>query len=153
MQGVTNELLKCVSSFRDKDGRLLVCATNFIRALDPAFLRHGRFDYVIPIGPPDPTARAAIWARYVPEAVVARVDLEALVRATHLFTPADIEFAARKASQRALGSAVYEPADAASELRGPCTEDYLIAIRQTRSTLTDAMVAEFNEDIERVSRV
>jgi GNAT superfamily N-acetyltransferase len=40
MQGVTNELLKIIPAFRDKPGRLLICATNFIRALDPAFLRH-----------------------------------------------------------------------------------------------------------------
>ncbi|MDT4937520.1 MAG: transitional endoplasmic reticulum ATPase [Pseudonocardiales bacterium] len=152
MQGVTNELLKSISTFREKHGRLLVCATNFIRALDPAFLRHGRFDYVIPIGPPDPAARHAIWARYVPDAAVARVDLDALVHETHLFTPADIEFAARKASQQALESAVYEPASAPSGERGPSTKDYLAAIHETRCTLTDAMVAEFNEDIDRVSR-
>lgn len=153
MQGVTNELLKCIAGFREKDGRLLVCATNFVRALDPAFLRHGRFDYVIPIGPPDDTARRAIWGRYVPDAVSAQVDIDALVEASHLFTPADIEFAARKASQRALESAVYEPMSAASELRGPCTEDYLVAIQDTRGTLTEAMVAEFNDDIERISRL
>lgn len=152
-QGVTNELLKCIPSFRERDGRLLVCATNFIRALDPAFLRHGRFDYVIPIGPPDDAARAAIWARYVPDAVVSLVDIEALVQASHLFTPADIEFAARKASQRALESAVYEPASTMGAARGPRTADYLMAIEETRSTLTDAMVAEFNQDIERISRL
>ena len=43
-QGVTNELLKMIPTFRERDGRLLVCATNFVRELDPAFLRHGRFD-------------------------------------------------------------------------------------------------------------
>ena len=66
LQGVTNELLKIIPTFRERDGRLLVCATNFVRALDPAFLRHGRFDYVIPVGPPDAAARAAIWRRYLP---------------------------------------------------------------------------------------
>ena len=69
-QGVTNELLKLVADFRDHSGRLLICATNFVRALDAAFLRHGRFDYVIPIGLPDPEARAAIWQRYIPASVV-----------------------------------------------------------------------------------
>ena len=49
---VVNELLKCLVRFRDRPGRLLVCATNSVRELDPAFLRHGRFDCVIPIGPP-----------------------------------------------------------------------------------------------------
>jgi transitional endoplasmic reticulum ATPase len=60
LQGVTNELLKIIPAFREQPGRLLVCATNFIRALDSAFLRHGRFDYVIPIGLPDRQARDAM---------------------------------------------------------------------------------------------
>ena len=107
LQGVTNELLKIIPAFRERDGRLLVCATNFVRALDPAFLRHGRFDYVIPIGAPDAAARAAIWRRYIPAGVLERIDLDALVEASELFTPADIEFAARKGSQRALETAVY----------------------------------------------
>jgi transitional endoplasmic reticulum ATPase len=71
LQGVTNELLKIIPAFREQPGRLLVCATNFIRALDSAFLRHGRFDYVIPIGLPDAAARQAIWERYVPKSVAA----------------------------------------------------------------------------------
>src|SRR3954463_15114693 len=108
LQGVTNELLKIIPGFRERGDRLLVCATNFIRALDPAFLRHGRFDYVIPIGAPDGTAREAIWRRYIPGAVLEDIDLERLVEASDLFTPADIEFAARKGSQRALADAVQE---------------------------------------------
>jgi ATP-dependent 26S proteasome regulatory subunit len=59
--GVTNELLKLIPAFRQRDDRLLICATNSVRSLDSAFLRPGRFDYIIPIGPPDTTARAAIW--------------------------------------------------------------------------------------------
>lgn len=65
-QGVTNELLKLIPMFREGRGRLLIVATNFIRALDAAFLRHGRFDYVIPIGLPDEDARRSIWTRYIP---------------------------------------------------------------------------------------
>jgi transitional endoplasmic reticulum ATPase len=56
LQGVTNELLKIIPAFREQPGRLLVCATNFIRALDSAFLRHGRFDYVVPPGWPSGSA-------------------------------------------------------------------------------------------------
>lgn len=152
-QGVTNELLKCISAFREKEGRILICATNFVRALDPAFLRHGRFDYVIPIGPPDATARRAIWRRYVPDPVAELVDLDALVEASNLFTPADIEYAARQASQRALESAVYDKADVGRDTRGPRTEDYLAALADTRSTLTDTIVAEFDEDIARIARL
>src|SRR5690606_23667939 len=99
-QGVTNELLKLIPEFRDLPGRLLICATNFIRSLDPAFLRHGRFDYVIPIGLPDADARGAIWSANLPRE--AAVDLPQLVAASEGFSPADIEFAARKAAQAAL---------------------------------------------------
>jgi transitional endoplasmic reticulum ATPase len=152
LQGVTNELLKLIPSFRERDNRLLVVATNFIRALDPAFLRHGRFDYVIPVGPPDATARAAIWQRYLPpEAVRGEVDVAALVEATEQFTPADIEFAARKGSQRALEAAVYGGDDAAT--RRPMTKDYLDAIAETRPTLTSTIVEEFEQDIQTLARL
>ncbi|WCI07937.1 ATP-binding protein [Arthrobacter sp. OVS8] len=87
LQGVTNELLKIIPAFREQPGRLLVCATNFIRALDSAFLRHGRFDYVIPIGLPDRQAREAMWQRFIPATVVDDVDVELLVDRTEGFSP------------------------------------------------------------------
>jgi transitional endoplasmic reticulum ATPase len=151
LQAVTNELLKIIPTFRERDGRVLVVATNFIRALDPAFLRHGRFDYVIPVGPPDATARAAIWRRYLPEAVRDEVDVDALVARTELFTPADIEFAVRKGSQHAMEAAVYGGDDAAT--RVPMTEDYVAAIAETRPTLTPTMIHEFQEDIDSLARL
>jgi transitional endoplasmic reticulum ATPase len=153
LQGVTNELLKIIPTFRERGGRLLVCATNFVRALDPAFLRHGRFDYVIPLGAPDAAARAAIWTRYIPAAVLERIDLDTLVEASELFTPADIEFAARKGSQRALEVAVYGGDQDRPEVRGPVTADYLAALAETRPTLTTTMVDEFSEDIASIARL
>jgi SpoVK/Ycf46/Vps4 family AAA+-type ATPase len=153
LQGVTNELLKIIPTFRERDGRLLVCATNFVRALDPAFLRHGRFDYVIPVGAPDAAARAAIWRRYIPAGVLGRIDVDTLVEASELFTPADIEFAARKGSQRALEVAVYGHEQDRPEVRGPATADYLAALAETRPTLTTAIVDEFTEDIATIARL
>src|SRR4051812_26428491 len=153
LQGITNELLKIIPGFRERGDRLLVCATNFVRALDPAFLRHGRFDYVIPIGAPDGTAREAIWRRYIPAGVLDRIDLERLVEASELFTPADIEFAARKGSQRALETAVYGEEAPPSASRGPTTADYEAALSETRPTLTKAIVDDFTEDIEMIARL
>ena len=157
LQGVTNELLKIIPAFRDQPGRLLVCATNFIRALDSAFLRHGRFDYVIPIGLPDDAARLAIWRRYVPEQVADVVDLPLLVERTAGFSPADIEFAARSASQRAFETAVGAGSDAAGDAAdrplGPRTDDYLDAIANTRTTVSNETAAAFLEDIEALARV
>ena len=148
-QGVTNELLKIIPAFREQPGRLLICATNFIRALDAAFLRHGRFDYVIPIGLPDPQARTAIWQGYLPPAAV-EIDLLTLVSMTEGFSPADIEYAARKASQAALENAVYTGAENPA---GPSMQDYTSAISTTRATVSTDVAAEFLEDIDSVGRM
>ncbi|MBV9318764.1 MAG: ATP-binding protein, partial [Mycobacterium sp.] len=145
--GVTNELLKLIPAFRQRDERLLICATNSVRSLDSAFLRPGRFDYIVPIGPPDATARAAIWTRYLGPAAET-VDVEALVTATEMFTPADIEFAARKGAQfgfeREIEFRRGEPAR---------TKDYLTAISETRPSLTEAVLADFSDDIAQWTRL
>ena len=108
---------------------------------------------MIPVGAPDDTARRAIWRRYIPGAVAEAVDVAALVAATDLFTPADIEFAARKGSQRAFEQATYGVQDARPDPVGPSTEDYLAAVGQTRPTLTQRIVDEFTEDIATLGRL
>lgn len=140
--GVTNELLKLIPAFRDHDNRLLICATNSLRSLDPAFLRPGRFDYIIPVGPPDAGARAAIWRRYLGPAAET-VDLEQLVEASEMFTPADIESAAGKGAQQAFER---EVRTGVGDLAG--TAEYLEAVADTRPTLTEDALARFREDIE-----
>lgn len=152
IHGVTNELLKLIPGFREGGERLLVCATNSIRSLDPAFLRPGRFDYLIPIGTPDAGARAAIWSRYT--AGRPDVDVAALVAATELFTPADIEHAARIAAQVSFErdlEAVGARGAAAAQL-GAATADYLAAVAQCRPTVTPAMTGEFQADIDAHAR-
>ncbi|SFR36822.1 ATPase family associated with various cellular activities (AAA) [Microbacterium azadirachtae] len=148
-QGVTNELLKLVADFRDREGRILICATNFIRALDAAFLRHGRFDYVIPIGLPDADARRAIWARYIPAESADDVDLDRLVTDSDGLTPADIEYAARRASQEALARALRDGVDGSAL----GTDDYARALGSTRATVSAGEVAEFRDDIETIARL
>jgi AAA+ superfamily predicted ATPase len=144
---LTNELLRQIPRIRDSREHLLVCATNWVGRLDPAFLRPGRFDYVLAVGPPDAEARTAIWKRYVEEISDEDVDISALVEATDLYTPADIEFAARKAAQRAFEREHFERS-------GPraTTDDFLIAIRQTRPTLARDIIDAFEEDRKKFAR-
>ncbi len=138
--GATNELLKLIPTFRDHPDRLLICATNSVRSLDAAFLRPGRFDYILPVGPPDSTARLAIWNRYLgPHAGMFPVD--ELVTASEMFTPADIEFAARKGAQAAFEREVFEQRGQPADLA-----DYLAAIADTRPTLSEQALAAFQED-------
>ena len=108
---------------------------------------------MIPVGPPDATARGAIWRRYLPTGALDRIDVDALVEASELFTPADIEFAARKGSQRALELSVYGDEQDRPVVQGPATADYLAALAETRPTLTTAIVEEFTEDIATIARL
>ena len=144
---VTNEFLKQIPRLRDEPEHLLVCATNWIDRLDHAFLRPGRFDYVLPVGPPDEEARTAIWGRYVGEITDEEVEIATLVEASVMFTPADIEFAAHKAAQRAFEREHFE-----QDQSRATTEDFLAAISQSRPSLTEEVVEAFEADTERFSR-
>lgn len=146
VHGLTNELLKVVPEFRRHDERLLVCATNDLRSLDTAFTRPGRFDYVIPIGTPDEAARSAIWARY---ADADAVDVREIVLASASFTPAEIEHAARQASQASFERAVFD----GSEGTGPTTADYLAAIAAAKPSVTDEVRAAFAADVDDLARL
>jgi len=144
--GVVNELLKALVTFRERPGRLLICATNSVRELDPAFLRHGRFDYVLPIGPPDDQARQAMWLRHL-HAAGDDIPVVTLADASEGFTPADITHAARTVAQRTFECSV----DSGQRCRAT-TADYLKAINDIRPTLTPEMVEAFTQDIDTTAR-
>ena len=145
--GVVNELLKSIVTFRERPQRLLVCATNSIDSLDGAFLRHGRFDYVLPIGPPDREARTAMWRRATVQAGAPDIDLEQLVSASDGFTPADIGHASQQVAQ-----ATFEATLTGGARVRATTGDYLQAVQQTRPTLDADDVVRFGRDIDRFQR-
>jgi AAA+ superfamily predicted ATPase len=144
---VTNEFLKQIPRLRESANHLLICATNDVARLDPAILRPGRFGYVLPVGPPDEDARRAIWQRFLRDITDEDVDLDALVAASHRFTPADIEFAARKAAHTAFEREHFDNVS-----HRATTEDFLAAIHAARPTVTEEMLERFREDAERYAR-
>ena len=76
------------------------------------------------------------------------VDLDLLVQRTELFTPADIEFAARQGAQAAFERDVLEHS---GELA--VTADYLQAIADARPTLSADAIATFEQDIDAYTRL
>lgn len=144
---VTNEFLKQIPRMRELPEHLLVCATNSVSSLDHAFLRPGRFDCVLPVGPPDAEARRAIWLGYTAEISDEDVDVEALVEASELFTPADIEFAARQAAQAAFEREHFE-----GSRHRATTDEFLDGIRGTKRTLSPEIIERFDADVERFAR-
>jgi transitional endoplasmic reticulum ATPase len=147
--GVVNELLKSIPDFRRRPGRLLICATNFVEAIDPAVLRPGRFDLLIGIGPPDMTALTALW-----EQAVSSMNLEpdvepaALAQRCQGFTPGDVDLAA----QRAAGEA-FARARSGGGLALVARADLTTAIDRTRASITPAMLEAFTAEVSTFERV
>ena len=100
-QSVVNELLKIIPAFKSRPGRLMIMATNSIAAIDPAMLRPGRFDLIIPVGAPDPAGRAELAAEFLPAC-----DPGDVAARTEGFTPADFALAAQRAAQLAFERAL-----------------------------------------------
>jgi transitional endoplasmic reticulum ATPase len=146
--GVTNELLKVIPTFRRRSNRLLIAATNAVHSLDPAVLRPGRFDYVLPIGSPDEEARRALWTGH---ARADRVDVDALVSASANLTTAEIGHAAQVAAQASFERELLAPGTA-GVTDGPTTADYLDAIAAIRPSLVPEVRAAFDADVATYSR-
>ncbi|MFH0780900.1 MAG: ATP-binding protein [Pseudomonadota bacterium] len=92
-KSITNEFLKQIPLLKEQQNKiLLVCATNYIRDLDAAMLRPGRFDCIIPVGGLDNDGRTTIIRHYLSKLNTGQVDLNTLVKMTSGFTPADIEY-------------------------------------------------------------
>lgn len=146
--GVVNELLKSIPEFRQRPGRLLICATNFVDMIDPAVLRPGRFDLLIGIGPPDHEALTALWAQALASLdTVGSIDAAALAEQCVGFTPGDIDLAA----QRAAAVVFARSREGYGELIA--TEDLLEAIGRTRPSISAEMQARFNGQLEDFQRV
>ena len=124
------------------------CRRTPVGALCPGVRAHGRFGCGLPVGPPDEDARRAIWDRYLRAIPQGELDMTAVVAQSALFTPADIEFAARRTAQLVFERVLFERQE---ELAA--TADVLRGIAETRRTLTQQMVADFEQDITDFARV
>jgi len=148
MQAVVNELLKAIPPFRSQPGRLLVCATNSIDNIDPAVIRPGRFDLIIPIGPPDDAARLALWDASVEGLASDGVDIAALVEDSFGFTPGDIALASQRAA-----SAAFDRVRQGQEPPWVEHADMMTALQRTPPSVTASAMEEFAGERGRHTRV
>ncbi|CAM3058133.1 ATP-dependent zinc metalloprotease FtsH [Prescottella defluvii] len=86
-----NQLLVEMDGFGDRQGIILIAATNRPDILDPALLRPGRFDRQIPVGAPDLAGRRAILKVHSQGKPIAQdADLEGLAKRTVGMSGADL---------------------------------------------------------------
>jgi SpoVK/Ycf46/Vps4 family AAA+-type ATPase len=141
-KSITNEFLKQVPLLKRVDARLLlVCATNYIRDLDAALLRPGRFDCVIPVGGLDDEGRRTVFEHYLSKTNRGEVDLDKILPAIPFFTPADIEYLFQKLTQHA-----FEREYLVGKDYKITTATFLEIIPTVRPTLTEDIINEFRQD-------
>lgn len=87
-----NQLLVEMDGFGDREGVILMAATNRPDILDPALLRPGRFDRQIPVSNPDLSGREQILRVHAKgKPLAADVDLKSLAKRTAGMSGADLE--------------------------------------------------------------
>jgi transitional endoplasmic reticulum ATPase len=102
-QRILSQLLREIDNLRDVKGVILLAATNRPERIEPALLRSGRFDYILPFAKPDVAERAAIMrlcCRRVP--LAPDVDFDEFAGRMEGFTSADIESLCKKAALTAI---------------------------------------------------
>lgn len=141
-KSITNEFLKQVPLFRrEKKKNLLVCATNYIRQLDAALIRPGRFDCIIPVGDLDHKSRSLIFRHFLTNTNHSDVDVDRVVSELSFFTPADIEFLFHKVSHFAFEKEYKESKDFRIT-----TDTFLDIIPEYQPSLTEENIRELEED-------
>src|SRR5579863_10506767 len=100
---ILSQLLREIDNLRDVKGVILLAATNRPERIEPALLRSGRFDYVVPFTAPDAADRAAIIQLCCRQAPLAPdVDISELAERSQGLTGADIETWCKKATLSAI---------------------------------------------------
>ncbi len=141
-KSITNEFLKQVPLLKRQRGKiLLACATNYIRQLDAALLRPGRFDCIIPVGGLDAQSRRTILKHFLAKTNRGEVDVDKIVREIPLFTPADIEYLFQRVTQDAFEREYVKGGD-----HRVTTQMFLEMIPKMRPTLTPEIIEGFRQE-------
>jgi SpoVK/Ycf46/Vps4 family AAA+-type ATPase len=147
-KSITNEFLKQVPLLKSQGNHiLLICATNYIRQLDTALLRPGRFDCIIPVGGLDEDERAIILKHYFSQLNTGEIDLKRIIKMTVRFTPADIEYLFQQVAHFAFEQELLTGQDYRVN-----TDTIFEILPKIRASLTEEVSVEFEKDAITYSR-
>ncbi|MFH1994137.1 MAG: ATP-binding protein [Nitrospinota bacterium] len=140
-KGLSSEFLKQLQSIRKSNNILLICATNNIRMLNPALLRPGRFDFIMPVGPADKESRKIVFERMSKKLVTKKLDFDLMAEKSNYFTTADIieviNSVAHKTFERELSSGKEYKSD---------TNDFIVQISSYKPTISKEEMETFRLD-------
>lgn len=136
-----NQMLVEMDGFENKDGIIILAATNRPDVLDPALLRPGRFDRQVTVSLPDIKEREAILSVHVKKIPIADdVDLNRLAKATPGMSGAELSSLVNEAALFAAGKnrdkVLTEDFESARDklLMGVARESMVISEKEKRMT-------------------
>lgn len=144
---LTAELLRCLPVLRAGHQVLVICATNHVGVLDPALLRPGRFDLVLPIGPPDDRDRRALFELLLRRHRCGTIDIDRLAERSEGLTAADLESACLRAAQSAFEREIASGAESCVE-----TADLVRAIEGSRPTVSVEELRAYQAEVDHFAR-
>ncbi|KAL7788720.1 P-loop containing nucleoside triphosphate hydrolase protein [Trichoderma ceciliae] len=135
-------LLTEMDGFESLTGVLVLAATNRPEAMDPALLRPGRFDQILYVGPPDLSAREAVFNVHLRGLALAPdVDIPELAHITDGYSGAEI-----KAICNEAGLAVLDRCDedeTGAEKMEISMADLVAAVEKTPRNITAMMISGY----------
>lgn len=138
---ISNEFLKQLPKIREGKNILLICATNNIRMLNPALLRPGRFDFILPVGPLDKESRKIIFENKAKQLMTDQLDIDHLAEIADCFTPADIQAVIASIAHKAFEKEISSGKEYKSN-----TDDFLKEINSHSPTISKSDMEEFRKD-------
>jgi transitional endoplasmic reticulum ATPase len=148
VEPLTAEFLRGLPILGAGERALVVCTTNYVRLLDPALLRPGRFDLVVPVGLPEEADRQALLATFLANRHGGAIDVPAVAARSTGLTTADLAAVCQRAAQRAFEREVHSGRDSRLEMA-----DLLEVLETYRPTVTPQDSAAFEEDVARFARL
>ncbi|KAF5625236.1 AAA family ATPase [Fusarium sp. NRRL 52700] len=140
---ILTSLLTEMDGFEVLSGVIVVAATNRPQAMDSALLRPGRFDQTLYVGPPDGTAREAIFNVHLRGLPLASdVDIAHLSRLAEGYSGAEIKFICDRASM--LAQERYDDDGTANKLEIDMG-DLKAALEQTPRGITKQQIDGFEK--------
>ncbi len=146
-KGVSNEFLKQLPRIRNGNNILLICATNNIRMLNPALLRPGRFDFIMPVGPADKESRKIVFERMTKKLITKTLDFDLMAEKSSYFTTADIMEIVNSVAHNAFEQELSSGKEYKSS-----TEDFMAQISSYKPTISKEAMETFRVDAKEYCR-
>ncbi|KAL7947885.1 P-loop containing nucleoside triphosphate hydrolase protein [Trichoderma barbatum] len=135
-------LLTEMDGFESLTGVLVLAATNRPEAMDPALLRPGRFDQILYVGPPDLSAREAVFGVHLRGLALAPdVDIPELARVTDGYSGAEIKAICNEAGLTVLDRC--DEDETGTEKMEIKMTDLVAAVEKTPRNITAMMISGY----------